>query len=201
MADPQLDESARTTTRARPAKDRFDAPYTGRRVGAHRMGLRPRRVWQYLIAAVLGIAVLTTLGVLAVQRIGADVSGIFETGKAAVQVKRVEPKLDPAATVAVLNGTGTDGMQDTVAKDITKNEWGSIAFTDVAASDVKISAVFYGAKTDEAAALGLAKELGGVSTYRSSDYDQYGVRLVVLLGADYAGPGSEALTSNSSAAG
>ena len=38
-----------------------------------------------------------------------------------------------------------------------------------------------------------AKELGGVSTFQSSDYDEYGARLIVLLGADYAGPGSDQL--------
>ena len=39
----------------------------------------------------------------------------------------------------------------------------------------------------------LAKELGGVSTFQGSDYDEYGARLIVLLGADYAGPGSDQL--------
>ena len=77
---------------------------------------------------------------------------------------------------------------------ITQNGWGQILFSAPAASsDVKISAVFYSTPEDEAAALGLAKELGGVSTFQSSDYDEYGARLIVLLGVDYAGPGSDQL--------
>lgn len=203
MADQRDGRSPSATAKGRaqlPA-DRFESPIKGPRVGAHRMVMRPRRFWQYLIATVVGIAVLTGAGILLVQGVGSGVTDLFERGKPPVPVKQVEPEIDPEATVVVLNGTSTVGLQDKVAEAITKGKWGKISFSDVAASnEVKISAVFYTSKDDQAAALGLAKELGGVSTYPTDDYKQYEVRLVVLLGSDYAGPGSEKAASSAAAA-
>ena len=84
---------------------------------------------------------------------------------------------------------------------ITQNGWGQILFSAPAASsDVQISAVFFSKPEDEPAALALAKELGGVSTFQSSDYDEYGAKLIVLLGSDYAGPGSDQLVLPEAAA-
>lgn len=160
-------------------------------MGVHRLVARPRRFWQYLVAALLGIAVLTGAGILAMQSIGASVPSFLDRGAGgAPTVQQAKPELDPEASIAVLNGTATPGLEASVGQAITDNGWGQIGFTEVAAtSDVQISAVFYASPDDEAAALGLAKELGGVSTYQNDEYDRYGVRLVVLLGSDYAGPG------------
>lgn len=199
MTDQQVEETAKAarSPRTRPPIDRFESPPKVRRVGAHRLVIRPRRIWQYLLAGLVGVALLTGLGIIAVQSIGSGVNEIIEGGRNIGVIQRVEPVIDPEASVAVLNGTETDGLQLEVAEAITEGEWGTIAFADVAsATDVEISAVFYGAKDDEAAALGLAKELGGVSTYQSDDYEQYGVQLVVLLGADYAGPKVEGATGS-----
>jgi len=186
--------------RAQLPADRFDSPPRGRRVGAHRMVMRPRRFWQYLVATVVGVALLSGVGVLFVQSVGSGVTEIFERGKPSAPVKQVKPEIDPEATVVVLNGTTVPDLQDKVADAITKGKWGTIGFSGVAASsEVKISAVFYTSKDDEAAALGLAKELGGVSTYPTDDYKEYDVRLVVLLGSDYAGPGSNKAESSAAA--
>lgn len=176
----------------RPTQDRFERRSPGSRVGAHRFVARPRRAWYYVLAAAVGAAILTGAGILAVQGIGAGVTDLFEGEKPEEVVKQVQAQIDPEATVAVLNGTETVNLEAEVAQAITKNEWGQIGFAEVAAArDVQISAVFYTSVTDEAAALGLAQELGGVSIYQSYDYTKYGVQLVVLLGADYAGPGLE----------
>lgn len=194
MTDQHVDEThdVANDTRTRPAKDRFDSPPRGRRVGAHRLVMRPRRFWQYLVAALVGVAVLTAAGIFAVQNIGSSVTEIFDGGSPAAPVEQVQAEVDPEATVAVLNGTTEEGLQDAVAEAIAEGEWGTIGFTDIAATDdVAISAVFFATEADEPAALGLAKQLGGVSTYQSDDYAKYGVQLVVLLGADYAGPGVE----------
>ncbi|MFC7766155.1 LytR C-terminal domain-containing protein [Leucobacter soli] len=161
-------------------------------MGAHRLVIRPRRFWQYLVAALVGVAVLTAAGIFAVQNIGSSVTEIFDGESPAAPVEQVQAEVDPEATVAVLNGTTEEGLQDAVAEAIAEGEWGTIGFTDIAATDdVAISAVFFATEADEPAALGLAKQLGGVSTYQSDDYAKYGVQLVVLLGADYAGPGAE----------
>lgn len=150
----------------------------------------------YAVSALAGVALLTGVGIVVVQSLGDGnmTDWLTEVEEEPVPVEpQVAPALDPAAPVVVLNGTSMPGFGAVVDGIITQNQWGQILFSgDAAASDVEISAVFYSAPEDEAAALGLAKELGGVSIYQNDEYAQeYGARLVVLLGADYAGPGSE----------
>lgn len=186
-------EGTSTTRGARQdyPEDRFDRVSRSGRVGAHRITPRPRYVWQYLIAGLLGFALLTTVGI-------AIVSGIGNAGKftgdrpasTSSSTKAPEAILDPAATVAVLNGTPTPNLAAAVDQIITEQQWGTILFSgSAAASDVQISAVFYSDEADASAAAGLAAKLGGISTYPADSYQEYGARLIVLLGADYAGPG------------
>lgn len=173
--------------------DRFDRLPASKRVGAHRFTARPRRFWYYFLAAVIAIALVTGAGVIAIQLIGSNVTNFLDPENPGSFVAQTGPELNPDASIAVLNGTEADALGFAVADEITTNEWGQIAFSEVAAQrDVEISAVFYESAADESMALGLAKELGGVSIYQNSDYTEYGVDLVVLLGTDYAGPGSEA---------
>jgi len=193
----QADAHAATQPRARDMRDRFDEIPKRRRVGAHRITTKIRRFWQFFIAAVIGVAVLTGAGVLFVNSLGQDVTQLFDRGNNTDTPTEptVTPKLDPEVPVAVLNGTTTPGLQETVVAAITEGEWGSVVFADVAAADdVQISAVFYSSAADEPAALALAQKLGGVSVYESADYAQYGAHIGVLLGADYAGPGSDTMT-------
>lgn len=186
-------------------EDRFDRIPRSGRVGAHRITARPRYVWQYLVAALLGFALLTTVGI-------AIVSGLGNVGKftgdrpatTSNAPSTPDAVLDPTATVAVLNGTEIPNLAAALDQLITQQQWGTILFSgSAAASDVQISAVFYSDPADESAAAGLAAELGGISTYQTEEYQQYGARLIVLLGADYAGPGldeAQALTGGSAPA-
>lgn len=179
-------------------RDRFDNVSRSGRVGAHRIVAKPRRFWLYFFSALIGIALVTGAGIIAVQITGANVSGLWTTEEdrpAVPATPSVDPVIDPAAEVVVLNGTSMPGFGAIVDSLISQNQWGTILFsTDAAANDVEISAVFYASPDDEAAALGLARELGGVSIYQNEEYSQeYGARLVVLLGSDYAGPGSDQL--------
>jgi len=182
----------RDTPRDYP-RDRFDEVKRSGRVGAHRITARPRYVWQYVIAALLGFALLTTIGIIAVHSIGS--TGNLPTSRpsaGAETSKAPQAELDPEATVAVLNGTATPNLAAAVDQIITSESWGQIRFSGSAAeSDVAISAVFYADPADEAAAAGLASKLGGISTYITEDYAAYEVQLVVLIGADYQGPGLE----------
>lgn len=173
-------------------KDRFDDLPKSGRVGAHRIVGSPRRFWIYLVSAVVGVALLTAAGIIAIQVSGASSnSGTEQTDTQSAEPK-VKPELDPEAPVVVLNGTSMPGFGAIVDGIITDNGWGKILFSgEAAANDVAISAVFYSSVADESAALALANELGGVSIFQSYDYTQYGAKLVVLLGADYGGPGSE----------
>lgn len=178
------------STRSELPEDRFDRLPRARRVGAHRMVARPRRFWVYLVSALVGLTLLTGAGIVVVHSLGGAGDFLDRGADERPVVEQVKPELDPEAAIAVLNGTTTPGLEVSVGQIITDNGWGQIAFTEVAASnEVQISAVFYTSVADEASALALANELGGVSIYQSYDYTQYGVQLVVLLGADYAGPG------------
>lgn len=174
-------------------EDRFDRVTRSGRVGAHRVTPRPRYVWQFVIAGLLGFALLTTAGVLLIHNIGSTgkIAGLDATKKAPA-VKKTVPKLDPEATVAVLNGSTTENLAAALDAIITKQEWGTILFSGSAATqDVQISAVFYTDAADAEAAAGLAAKLGGLSTYTATDYAEYDAKLVVLLGSDYQGPGLE----------
>ena len=174
-------------------RDRFDDAATGNRIGAHRVTPRPRYVWQYIIAALLGFAVLTALGVLLVQLAGSagklpsqekPGAGTSETSQS------VAPVLDPAATVAILNGTTTPNLAAGVEQAITEQKLGTVVYHGEAEkNDVTISAVFYSDPKDAEAAAGLAKELGGLSSYLTDLYAHDSTQLVVLIGSDYAGPG------------
>lgn len=183
-----------TPTGSKPRQyptDRFDAVPRSDRVGAHRLTGRVRRFWRYALVAVIATAVLVTAGIFWVNSIGGS-SGLSTEQRTAPQAEQTKPVLDPEATVAVLNGTEVPNLAAGVDEVITRNSWGQIIFSgEAAAKDVEISAVFYADPADEAAAMALAAELGGVSTYESQSYLEYGVRLVVLLGSDYAGPGEE----------
>lgn len=183
----------RRDTRQSHPRDRFDEVPRSGRVGAHRFTARPRYVWQYVVAALLGFALLTTIGILTVHSVGA--AGRLPTSspsEGAATSDAPQPELNPDATVAVLNGTPTPNLATAVDQLITSEEWGQIRFSGSAAeSDVAISAVFYSDEADAAAAAGLAAKLGGISTYITEDYAAYEVQLVVLIGADYQGPGLE----------
>lgn len=173
--------------------DRFDRVERTRRVGAHRVTARPRYGWQFVIAGLIGFAILTGIGIGlfslfdAQGKLPASVTG---AATPTTSKSKTPPTVDPKATVAILNGTATQNLAAGVDQTIAKEKWGSTVFAGSAAStDVKISAVFYRNDKDQPAAAGLAAKLGGLSTYKTEDYADYQATLIVLLGSDYAGPG------------
>lgn len=172
-------------------EDRFDTPQT-RRVGAHRVTANLRVNRRFVLGGLVGAALLTTIGIVGVtiaNSIGTLPDLPSESQGPAPE--KVKPALDPDASVAILDGTSASGdLAMRLADIVTDKKWGQIALAGPASvDDAKISAVFYADPANEAAALGLAKELGGVSAYQSDNYHSYDARLVVLLGTDYAGPG------------
>ncbi|WP_461638623.1 LytR C-terminal domain-containing protein [Leucobacter sp. BZR 635] len=173
-------------------KDRFDDAPSDGRVGAHRVTAQPRVAWHFVLGGLIGAALLTSIGIVGVTIAGS--SGklpILPSSEIAPPAARVKPELNPEASVAVLDGTPAEGsVAQAVATHITSNQWGTIVLAGPAATtDVEISAVFYSDTANEAAALGLAEQLGGVSTYLTTDYADSQAQLVVLIGEDYAGPG------------
>lgn len=194
MARTPADPKADRRNRQGHPEDRFDRVERSGRVGAHRVTVRPRYIWQYIIAALLGFALLTTAGIVAVQVIGSveSLPLLGNEGNEKTTPKPAAAELDPDATVAILNGTPTENLASALGDIITNEDWGKVLYSNSAdKSDVKISAVFYRDAADESAAKGLAAKLGGISTYSTEDYGDYGARLIVLIGEDYAGPGIE----------
>lgn len=194
----QENEAAREPRAARKSAseypaDRFDEPALTGRIGAHRVTAQPRSGWYFVLGGLVGAALLTTIGILAVSIATSSGSSIplISDPKPTTTVVKVKPELNPEARVAVLDGTTEEGsVAERVAAEITENSWGSLILASPAAtSDVTISAVFYADEAQEAAALALAEKLGGVSSYLNADYAEGDADLVVLIGSDYAGPG------------
>lgn len=177
-------------------RDRFDDVKRSGRTGAHRVTAQQRFTWQYLIAVLISVAVLTTAGIFFVNQLSSTgrLPELNDGGSGQEQSPdRVTPELDPEATVVILDGTSPDTeLAQQLEPMFTDEQWGDVlAVLPAETNDVEISAIFYADPADEAAALGLAQKLGGLSAYSSSDYEGYDARLIVLLGSDYAGPGRE----------
>lgn len=172
--------------------DRFDSVESTSRVGAHRVTAQPRVTWHFVLGGLIGAAILTTIGIVGVTIAGsAGTLPIQSPGSSAPGTPKVKPAINAEATVAVLDGTTAEGtLAQAVATTVTAEKWGTIILAVPAATaDVEISAVFYSDPENNAAALGLAEKLGGVSTYLNTDYADNNADLVVLLGSDYGGPG------------
>lgn len=183
-----------TATRVTFTEDRFDSvPQSRGRIGAHRVVAKQSHFWQWLLIMVVAIVVLTAIGIFTLSRVGADRVPFAQQGEATSgQETKVTVEVDPDATVAVLNGTETAGLGDSVGDQISTNKWGNTIFVGNSAEPgVEISAVFYTQESDQSAAAGLAEQLGGVSTYLNESYADLGTDLVVVLGTDYAGPGMD----------
>ena len=168
-------------------EDRFDRlPATGR-VGAHRVTARPRYVWQFVVAGALAVVLLVTIGIVSIHSFFGSDTSLNVGGGTAVEPS-VKAQIDPEATIAIFNANEDRSLATNLANTIAAEGWGQVQFTENV-TDIPISAVFYRDPADEAAALGLAEKLGGVSIYVTEDYAEYDSRLIVLLGPDYAGPG------------
>lgn len=206
MAQGTGDVNERRAGRQAYPEDRFDRVERTRRVGAHRVNARPRYFWQFIIAGLLGFALLTGAGILLLPLLDSagklpNSSPMATPGATGTATPQVTAELDPTATIAILNGTEIQNLAAAVDQTIANEQWGTIVFSGSAAeSNVAISAVFYLDDADLPAAEGLAAKLGGISTYKTADYADYQARLVVLLGTDYQGPGidlAEELTAQS----
>lgn len=188
----QGDEARPSSPKGYP-HDRFDDVHKSTRTGAHRFTPHQRYAWQFIVGGLIGAVLLTGIGVVSVNFANnAGTLPILPT-EAPVEptVEKTTPALDPEASIVILDGTSATGeVALRLDPIIVQEQWGIVISAGPAAStDVEISAVFYSDLADEAAALGLAQKLGGLSAYQSDEYVDTGARLIVLLGSDYAGPG------------
>jgi hypothetical protein len=178
---------ARGTTA--PVRDRFDeVPEDLARVGAHRAPARRRGFVTFAWAA-LATGVLVGSGILGLGAIERGVTGTGDSTAATSTSASALPAatVDPAATVVVLNATKTPGLAASAAKAAKTDGWKVQSTANADSSSVKLSTVYYSAKAQLGAALGLAKSLGiGRAPVQTGRFDVRGqTRLTVVLGADY----------------
>lgn len=190
-------------------RDRFDdIPDDLVRVGAHRAPPKPGRGWIAFAWAALATGVLVVGGLYGLSRVNPAISfelppiggGAAEPGTSGTPEPEAEPVTDPTLvdpalglSIAVLNGSPTDGQQNAAVAQLTQAGWGAPNLPPVSGAvagsrDTELSAIYYNGEAFEGIALGLA-ELLGIDPANIRNSDAYlGASVTVLLGADYVPP-------------
>ncbi|KIU03898.1 LytR C-terminal domain-containing protein [Frigoribacterium sp. MEB024] len=184
-------------------RDRFDdVPADLDRVGAHRAEKRPGSGWIGFAWAALAVGVLVGAGVVylgvannSFQFVNPSASGTTEAQAPDTETATlsatptVAPLTDPSqvdpavTTITVLNGTATAGLAGSASERLETAGW--VVGTQGNASErVATSTVYYSAADDEAAALGLAQQLGITDVEASEAFP--GAAVTIVLGADYS---------------
>lgn len=183
-------------------RDRFDELPRGiERVGAHRAPGRRGAGWIAFGWALVAVVVLTAGGLFGLSFLNPDLS-IFP---AATQTETPEPEPEPEVTaepvtdpstvepellqqlaIAVLNGTGTQGIGAIAADQIAAAGWPRPA-TAAAESEAEVeTVVYYADPADEGYARGIAQLIGAVDVQLS---DAFVISdITVVLGSDYTVP-------------
>jgi hypothetical protein len=138
--------------------------------------------------AALATGVLVGAGVLGLSVIERGVASTGDSSTTASAVAAAPAAtIDPTASVVVLNATKTTGLAARAASSAKGDGWKVSSTANADSTDVKLSTVYFGKKSQQGAALGLAKSLGIGRTQQSDRFDVQGTsRLTVVLGADYA---------------
>lgn len=178
-------------------QDRFDEiPKGEERVGAHRRPPRPHQGWITFAWAALATGIIVGLGVIGLLVINNRVefndvftppTGIADTTATATPTPTVVATADPAAAVAVLNGTVQAGLAATAGDALTAAGWNVATVGNADTETEAVTTVFYADAGLEGAALGLAQAIGSTTVVLSPEVAQTG-DLVLVLGADYVAP-------------
>lgn len=203
--------------------DRFDEiPDDLTRVGAHRAPARQGRGWIGFAWAALATGVLVLAGVVALaaftdsinlelpfaaSEAPADEAPATEEGEVtgepevAETAEPVEPLLDPAVSITVLNGTSTAGLAGAAGDTLVAEGWCGAAGPDTvaegpcadstavgsrdnaASNEIASTVVYYGDPANESAALALVASLGTGEAQLSEEFPESPI--TVLLGSDY----------------
>ncbi|NRD26896.1 LytR C-terminal domain-containing protein [Frigoribacterium sp. VKM Ac-2836] len=186
-------------------RDRFDdVPADLDRVGAHRAEKRPGSGWIAFAWAALAVGVLVGAGVIylgvannSFQFVNPSSSSTAEAEAPETETETTAPaptpsvtpltdpsQVDPSVTtITVLNGTATAGLAGSASDRLETAGW-VIGTQGNASERVETSTVYYSAAEDEAAARGLAQQLG-ITDVESSDAFP-GAAVTIVLGADYS---------------
>jgi hypothetical protein len=182
-------------------QDQFDeVPAELKRVGAHRAP-RPRGRGAIAFAwAALATGVLVVAGLYGLSRLdpnftfalpdfgGGDNDPVATPSTSA---SAVPPVTDPATvdpalqlSISVLNGSASDGLQNTAADAIAAAGWPNPARANSTTRDEETTVIYYRSTEFEGIALGLAQLLG-VGTIQLSDAF-LGAPVTIVVGQDYA---------------
>lgn len=200
--------------------DRFDEiPDDLTRVGAHRAPARKGHGWIGFAWAALATGVLVLAGVVALAAFTdsinldlpfaasdapADETPAPDEGtepEVSATPEPVEPVLDPAVSITVLNGTATVGLAASAGDKLVAEGWCGAAGPDTVAegpcadstavgtranassNEVAATVVYYGDPANESAALALVASLGIGVAQLSDEFPESPI--TVLLGSDY----------------
>jgi hypothetical protein len=183
-------------------RDRFDdIPSDVDRVGAHRTPRKRGRGWIAFAWAVLATAVLVVAGLFLLSTFDSRFELPFggqetpsETPTPTV-VETAEPVTDPASldpeylaalTLAVLNGTPTQGLSNTAADQIAAAGWPNPSRAGASNTAEPTTIVYYSNPDDEGVARGIALVVGASDVQLSDAFPV--AAITVVLGADYVPP-------------
>lgn len=182
-------------------RDRFDDIPSGvDRVGAHRSPRKRGRGWIAFAWAALATAVLVVVGLLALSTLDSRFELPFggetptETPTPTV-VETADPVTDPASldpayleglTLAVLNGTPTQGLSNTAGDQIAGAGWPNPSRAAASNTEEPTTIVYYSNPDDEGAARGIALLVGASDVQLSDAFPV--AAITVVLGADYVPP-------------
>ncbi|QTX03991.1 LytR C-terminal domain-containing protein [Agromyces archimandritae] len=168
-------------------RDRFDSVPRGiERVGAHRAPVR-RRGWVGFVWAAAATVVLAGAGIVAVMMFN-DRLDIAEPSAASTgsPSPTVEPTIDAAVPVIVLNGTETAGLAAQAAEVLGGSGITIASTANADESDIAETVVYYVRPELEGAARGVAGLLPESEVKHAESFAEMGAEIVVVLGGDYA---------------
>ncbi len=182
-------------------RDRFDdIPGGVDRVGAHRAPGRRGRGWIGFAWAVLATAALTVVGLFVLSTFDPNFKLPFAQDTPTptptpTVVQTAEPVTDPATvdpaylatlSLAVLNGTPTQGLSNIAGDQIAAAGWPNPSRAAASNTEEATTIVYFSNPDDEGIARGIA-QLVGASDVQLSDAFPVAA-ITIVLGADYVAP-------------
>ncbi len=182
-------------------RDRFDdIPGGVDRVGAHRAPGPRGRGWIRFAWAVVATAVLTVAGLFVVATFDPSFKLPFAEDTPTptptpTVIETADPVTDPASldpayleqlTLAVLNGTPTQGLSNTAGDQIAAAGWPNPSRAAASNTEEPTTVVYYSNPDDEGVARGIALVVGATEVQLSDAFPV--AAITVVLGADYVPP-------------
>jgi len=186
-------------------RDRFDAiAREPGRIGSHRGPMRRGGGWVGLLLFVVGLAIITSVGLVVVDRIVRDTSPsgqgldfdfpfLPDLGPSATPTPTEAPVVtnDPAQAVArgvrimVMNGTPVAGLQNTVGDELATAGWPIGTRTTAGDRQVLDTVVYYVDPANADLARGLVEAIGAGEARAIAPNIYPDQDIVVVLGMDH----------------